>query len=1005
MRGLRTVVLAGILLASGSGRTLRAAEPAASRPPAFPIPGGTGAGEVSFFDASGRHLSSLTGLVDPTHLAPTEGDRFLVTDRAAGRVLELDPDGRVYREIPCPPEMPHPDEASPLRDGHVLLRTDFAVAEIDGRGRVVWRPDKLPAGAILTGAARLADGSTILVTSLASASLLRAAAGSTRLEPVALDVLPQLRIWLRGGPGAFGASSFLVWNHELADVHRVTVQDGRASSVEMFRVWPTLSAVLDPSGGLVVLGDGFSVKHVQRDGTTVELPVPFAPLGAIFLLGRRQYAVSFVRVAGARWPETWQAGAARTRFPWPRLAIYALGGLAVVFFLAWVRGRPEAAAAASESPSTAEDAPPASRPQRAGDAILEIAPLLLFATSLFLAWRGVGKLDVWFHPDKDPPLIAGFALAAVAATWSRISRRQHDPFWRAVLSARPSRPALLRALGLGSLVLVAGLVVLFNWRTAGRETEATCLWAGLHVVLLGMTAIAFCGEVHLRALRAHAPLLIPLAAGGVTLFYLLLDVPSNTHFDFHFCSLSALELLQGRVASIFQTGFVPVPVFGLLPEMLGFVLAGPTELGFRLGPALAGLSGIPAVYILGTAYGGRRTGVLAAIFLAGAIPWIHFSRMSTTGVSAVAGLWLVTLFALALRSGHPGWWLASGSVAGWCFYLWPASRVSAAACFLGGLLLALRAPRATARRWFGPPLMALAFAVWLVPLLPNWIALPTLAMPRAQESLDAYKPGQGFNVPRIKAAFGAPLARSFGWFFSVPDQSSQGSMSPALNRTEAALFVAGLAVAVVAGFSLNVVLLIYLGLVLTTLGAFAGSPPWYTRMLPSLPIACVFMGHAAAMLVELLPLRAQRLRAAAFALLIVAALRLSPATNLPRYIRYEGTERPVWEATAVGRLLRDLGQGREIFLVETGRPDWSLRIQNERPPRLGEMLPFVWNLRMTEVRDLDDVLPLPPGPKLIVVPTSRVPMDLPRLEAAYPQAREESLPGVGGPWAKILLID
>jgi hypothetical protein len=32
-------------------------------------------------------------------------------------------------------------------------------------------------------------------------------------------------------------------------------------------------------------------------------------------------------------------------------------------------------------------------------------------------------------------------------------------------------------------------------------------------------------------------------------------------------------------------------------------------------------------------------------------------------------------------------------------------------------------------------------------------------------------------------------------------------------------------------------------------------------------------------------------------------------------------------------------------------------------------------------------------------------VDLPRLKAAYPQAREESLPGVNRPWAEILLID
>jgi hypothetical protein len=983
-----------------------AAPALADGPFTIAIPGdGAPAGEVGFFDATGRRVGRFTGLGEPAHLAPAGDDRFLVLDRATGRLLELDPDGRVTRDQKTPPTNPHPDRAALLENRHVLFAAEFRATEIDADGSVAEEFDAPPNMHFL-GAARLADGSTIFSSVEEPEFILRRAPGATGFERLPHgEVDPRTRFPLRLEAEAPSSSAFLLWQHDSETVSRMALENGRLVRKGSYPLPLAWKVTADTKGGVVAIGDAFEIRRAAPDGTVTHFQVPFSPLGAVYLPGRGLYAVSYVRVPGGAWPETWQAGAAQTRFPWPRLATYALGGLALVVLLAWVRGRPEVVATVSEPPSFAENTPPASRLSRAGDAALDLAPLLLFATSLYLAWRGVGKLDAGFHPSADPPLIAGVALAAAAATWSRISRRQRDPFWRAVLAARPSRPAVLRALGIGSLVLVAGLVVLFKWRTAGRETEATCLWAGLHVVLLGMTAIAFRGDVHLRALRSHALLLIPLAAGGITLFYLLLDVPSNTHFDFHYSSLSALELLQGRLASIFQTGFVPVPVFGSLPEMLGFALAGPTELGFRLGPALAGLSGIPAVYILGITYGGRRTGVLAAIFLAGALPWIHFSRMSTTGVSAVAGLWLVTLFALALQSGHPGWWLAAGSVAGWCFYLWPASRVSAAACFLAGLLLALRAPRATARRWFGPPLMALAFAVWLVPLLPNWIALPTLAMPRARESLDAYKPGQGFDVPRIKASFGAPLARSFGWFFSVPDQSSQGSMSPALNRTEAALFAAGLAVAVVAGFSLNVVLLIYLGLVLTTLGAFAGSPPWYTRMLPSLPIACVFMGHAAAMLVELLPRRVPRVRATAFALLIVAALCLSPATNLPRYIRYEGTERPVWEATAVGRLLRDLGPGREIFLMETGRPDWSLRIQNERPPRLGEMLPFVWNLRMTEVRELDDVLPLPPGPKLIVVPASRVPVDLPRLKAAYPQAREESLPGVNGPWAEILLID
>jgi hypothetical protein len=635
-------------------------------------------------------------------------------------------------------------------------------------------------------------------------------------------------------------------------------------------------------------------------------------------------------------------------------------------------------------------------------------PLALYAAALVLTRRGVLQLDAEFHPERDVPLLLGFGLALAAALWDRVATRRKDPYWQAVLAAPAEDRRLLLALLGGSAALAVGLALLYRWRTAkASETDSACLWAALHVLVFAMVAASFRGRVRLReAARTHWPVAVPLGAACVTHLYRLLDVPTNIHFDFVYTSVSALELLDGRLQSIFQPGFVPVPVVGLLPEMAGFLLAGPTETGFRLGPALAGISGVLAVYVLGTAWRGRATGLLGAIFLSGAVPWIHFNRMSATGVSAVAGLWLLVFFALALKTNRAGWWLLGGWVAGWCFYLWPASRVAPVACFLAGLVLALRSPRATARRWAGPPLMALAFLVWLVPLLPAWIALPNLALPRAQESLEVYKPQGGLNQERLRASFGRPLAMSAGWFFATPDQSSQGSMSPALNTAEATLLVAGVACALAAGFSLNVLLLLYVALVLLFLGAFAGSPPWYTRMLPSLPVACTFMGAAAAELLEYLRLPGARARAAALALAAACALALFPAMNLQRYVAYESERRPMWEATALGRRLRTLGSGRTVYLVSTDRSDWSLNVQNGgRPPRLGEMLPYMWNLHLVEIPEFEEGLALAPGPKAIIVPRERFAADLPRLLALWPQARVEELPGVGGPWAQILLID
>jgi hypothetical protein len=1002
MRARPGAVLATLLaLGAAAGAPRALADP----PFTIAIPGaGAPAGEVGFFDAQGRRLGRLTGLGEPAHVSPLDGDRFLVLDRATGRLLELDPSGRVTRDQPCPPSNPHPDRAVPARDGHVLLSSDARVTEVDASGAVVADFDA-PAGVHFLGVARLADGSTVFSSTEEPQPILRRAPGSKDYERLALGDEGWLhtRFSLRLEPEAPASAAFLVWHHDLEVVRRMTVVNGRVTAkgeIPMPLVWKIAP---DGEGGVVGISDQFEIRHARPEGSVTRFRVPFAPLGAAYLPGLRAYAVSYVRIPPSAWPESWDAGASNARFPWRRFSLFLLGGAVLGAAVFFARGR---AAPQPAAPAPANPAPAPPRPRTLLSAAAAFVPLALYALALALARRGVLAATVDFHPERDVPLLAGLGVALAATVWNRAFSRRKDSYWQAVLAAPQEEGRLLLALLGGSAALASGLVLLYKWRTAKLEADSASLWAALHVLVLGMVAASFRGRVRLReALRRHALVVVPLAAACVTHFWRLVDVPTNVHFDFVYTSVSALELLDGRLGSIFQPGFVPVPVVGLLPEMTGFLLAGPTEIGFRLGPVLAGISGVLAVYVLGTVWRSRATGLLGAIFLAGSVPWIHFNRMSATGVSAIAGLWLVVFFALALKTNRAGFWLLGGWVAGWCFYLWPASRVAPLACFLAGLLLALRSPRATARRWAGPPLMALVFLLWIVPLVPLWRAMPNFAMPRAQESLEVYKPQGGVNTERLRASFGRPFAMSAGWFFATPDQSSQGSMSPALNTTEAALFVVGVGVALAAGFSLNVLLLLYAVLVLLFLGAFAGSPPWYTRMLPSLPIACTFMGAAAAALLESLRLPGPRLRAAALAAAACAALWLSPAVNLERYVAYESGQRPMWEATALGRRLRTLGPGRTIYIVSRDRSDWSLNVNGDRPPRLGEMLPFVWRLKLVEIRDVDDAATLAPGPKAIVVPKERMDADVPKLLAAWPKARVEDLPGAGGPWARILVID
>jgi hypothetical protein len=82
--------------------------------------------------------------------------------------------------------------------------------------------------------------------------------------------------------------------------------------------------------------------------------------------------------------------------------------------------------------------------------------------------------------------------------------------------------------------------------------------------------------------------------------------------------------------------------------------------------------------------------------------------------------------------------------------------------------------------------------------------------------------------------------------------------------------------------------------------------------------------------------------------------------------------------------------------VTTKRPDWSLDLE-DRSGALGELLPFIWNLNVTEIRDLPSRLPLPEGvPAAVVVQSQRFDEDVAALRAAYPRALVEEITDLRG---------
>lgn len=947
------------------------------------------------YDARGRVLRRYVGFAEPVAIAPLAAGHYLVADRADSRIVELDLDGAVHWSVRMPDPFPGPRSASRLPSGNVLVAADYSgVVELDVRGSAVWSaPSPIP-GNPVTGAVRLPDGSTVVTIRDSHRTLYRIAAGRQAALELSLEVEhgarnePRVTAW--NGDGR----ELVLWDRDWAKAYRAAVPGRSVRLLGEFDLPRSHDIVPDGNGGCAYVTEDFIVGRWWPGREATSFKTVFEPLAVAPVVGTDRVLVGFVRVPDASWPESRRNLNDIPRFDWLRSSAWLVGGVLVAVALqmsarARRRRRPPA--------TTSDEKPESSQPPAPPLPAVRLAAIAAFIAGLALAGFGHYRMTHDFGDGWLTCYVGGAALAAASLElWRRRVLGTPDRYWQAVAAAEPDLSAWPELLA-GSVLVLAGGAALFRWRLqATNYPDQVGLWAAMLVVLAAL-AILPSGTRTLepRALRAELRCLaLPLGVGVVTLFYRLRDVPAFMHFDFAFCARTAWELMHGYMASIWDPGFVPVPVIGLVPEMTGLALAGPGEIGFRLGGSLFGLTGVVAVYLLGRCYRGRRTGILAATLLAGSIPFIHFSRLNANGNAATAALWTVTLVALAIKHAKPGLWVGAGLAAGYCFYLWPGARVAVAASALAFVLLFLRSPRVMMRRRVGGALMLVAFSAWIAPVLSSWMQAPSLVIPRVEESMEAFRPSVGVQWDRLKASFGAPLAQSFGWFFVTTDNSTQGTLSPGCNAVEAVLLAVGLAVVLTEGFSLNVLLLVYAGLVLVTLGAFASSPPWYTRLVPSAPVAAILAARVLDGALDLLAFASDRTRRTAFGLVAAATVALSPATNLRTYVRFETGQTPgayPKESLAIGPRLRELGPRFHFYLVSTKRPDWGVNYL--RPTaRFGELLPYIWNLHVSEIRELETRLPLPAGEAAaLVVQAERFDEDVGVIRRFYPNAKVERL--------------
>lgn len=929
-----------------------------------------GRGEVSQYSSDGKLLFRWTGFSDIQSIEVSGPGRLMVLEKGRNRFVEFDWSGLVHRVVAVPGMDVF--RGTVLRNGRLLVAVGTeGVIELDGSGGIAWRARPADPAAEIVDAVRLSDGTTLCLARFAPSSIYRIPAGSTHFLPVASP-----------GVGAFGdrwlrprlrvldsaARQVALWYAPWRSWHEFEWKNGALESRGSFPAKGDVSSVAPgPDQSAWVAESQFEVVRLSSSGTEsgwFAVPHVIRDLSGEDSGG---VLVAAERTPDAARPARRPPSAGHTPFSWVGLGLWITGSILLVCVLQIIVWRRVPSA---EEPTSIPAQPPfdSSCPEARSRSRsrVGVACILGIAAGLALAGIGCNRLSGKGVSEAFPFYVSGGLLVAFAGWWWRREVcGQADRRWSEVRAVRRLHWLVTPTRYVVALLFGGGLVLWLCVSRGLQENASISLWVSLQLLCFGLALLSpHAPRLHDRRISRETLVHVAglLALSSIVFVADLDGAPKNVHNDVGLTVDFAMRLLEGRVDRFFSSGYAEIPNPGHLPTSLGLLIAGKTVAGSRCGGMLMGFAAVLGTYALGREYKSARLGLFASLLLLASIPFLHFSRSTPFGEVAAYSAWLLYLLLRAVRTGRPGVWLAFGVVGGWGLLLFYSARVALAGVVVAAVLLSLRSPRVMLRRWFGPPLFALGLAITVIPMVPYWRSHPEAFFHRMDTSFALYNPQTGFHGEVLERALGKPLLKTLRMFYDERDGSGQGTLSPAAGPMEATLLSVGLLVVLTEGWGANVACLSWFLMMLLGCGAFAEATPWYTRLVPVVPVVSLFMARAIDLPLDVLPLKrpgGKRIVAA----LVSAALIALVMKNLKTYLEFERA-RPAMDFTAFGRAATALGPQYRFYCVTFQRPDFTC----EHP----SFLPYLADFDVFDVRDPARTIPNPEGrPVAIMIPFER----------------------------------
>jgi 4-amino-4-deoxy-L-arabinose transferase-like glycosyltransferase len=581
-----------------------------------------------------------------------------------------------------------------------------------------------------------------------------------------------------------------------------------------------------------------------------------------------------------------------------------------------------------------------------------VAAWLLLATAL-----GLAILGQFYFFQRREYLWDGLVLHGLAALCFLLAWRLSEPAQRDLSPRQPSQlRAWLQARRTPATLLVSGFflslaaTMLSRDRLPDRYTgDAVLLW-GLATVAVGLATVwpaswppawrrDWIGRW--RKIRRETWLEVATVA-GLTLLALLLrvaalgSVPYTLGGDEAWHGLLARQVLRGDLRNPFSMGYMSMPTIFYWPLSWSLWLVGNGMVGLRLPAALVGTATVPILYLFARDLWGRRTALLAALFLATYDYHIHYSRLAANNVwdplFVVLTLWALDR-GLAKEQGSYRSFLAAGLAMGLGAYFYTGARLLPVLAATYAAFVWFQRRKELRRPALHLGLLVLAFLIVAGPMLGYALAHPNEWNARLNQ-VGILQSGWLEREPELTGKSTATILaeqflRAAGAFHVYPDRTVwYGADRPLLGFLAGAFAVLGMTWAVAHWRDRRYFLvLIWFWSVIISGGMLTESPPSSQRLVIAIPAVALLvafgLSESVRLLCRLLDIgrRWENLvLGLLIALLAVSSIHFYFVEFTPsgRYGSENGET-----ATMVGHYLRDQDRGTQVYWFGAPRIYWG----------------------------------------------------------------------------------